>query len=389
MKILYHHRIRSKDGQYVHVEELVHALRAAGHEVVVVGPAAIEQEAFGADAGFVGWLKRRLPRALYEMLEMAYAFVDYARLVRAVRRHRPDGLYERYNLFLPSGTWVKRRFKLPMLLEVNAPLYHERKNTHGIALDRLAAWSERRTWRGADFVLPVTAVLAGYVRARGVPDARIVVVPNGIDTARFGNVPAAAAAKRRLGLEGRFVLGFVGFMRAWHGLERVVELLALAAHQNRHLLLVGDGPARTELEQTARRLGVAGRVTITGVVARAALADYIAAFDVALQPDVVPYASPLKLFEYLGYGRVIVAPAAPNIKEVLVDGENAILFEPGSAASLAAAVERACTDAALRARVAAGARATIIRGGFTWEHNAQVVTRLFHQLLERGGAARA
>jgi hypothetical protein len=56
MKILYHHRIRSKDGQYVHVEEMTAAFARLGHEIVLVGPAAIETEEFGSDAGAVGRL---------------------------------------------------------------------------------------------------------------------------------------------------------------------------------------------------------------------------------------------------------------------------------------------------------------------------------------------
>src|SRR6266481_3482917 len=143
MKILYHHRIGSKDGQYVHIEELVSALRRRGHDVVIVGPPATAREDFGAEAGFVGVLKRYLPRFAYELLELTYALLDYRRLVRAIKRSRPDCLYERYNLYLPSGVWAHRRFGLPMLLEVNAPLYAERKKYHGISLDRLARWTER------------------------------------------------------------------------------------------------------------------------------------------------------------------------------------------------------------------------------------------------------
>ena len=73
MKILYHHRIRSKDGQYVHVEEMIHALRALGHEVIIVAPAAMETEDFGADAGAVAWMKRHLPKWIYELLELSYS----------------------------------------------------------------------------------------------------------------------------------------------------------------------------------------------------------------------------------------------------------------------------------------------------------------------------
>ena len=61
MKILYHHRTRSKDGQYVHISELIGALRRLGHEVVVVAPAAMEHAKFGDDAGLVALLKRHVP----------------------------------------------------------------------------------------------------------------------------------------------------------------------------------------------------------------------------------------------------------------------------------------------------------------------------------------
>lgn len=383
MKILYHHRIRSKDGQYVHIEELTAALKRLGHEIVMVGPAAVEHESFGADAGAIAWLKRYLPRFVYELLEFAYALLDYRRLARAIRTHRPDCLYERYNLYLPSGVWARSRFRLPLLLEVNAPLYAERKKYNGISLDRLARWTERRAWCGADTVLPVTQVLADEVRRVGVPPARIVVIPNGIDIDRFGCAPTPPVAKASLGLSGRLVLGFVGFMREWHGLDRVIDLVCADASGTRHLLLVGDGPARAGLERRARDLGVAERVTFTGVIDRDRIADYVAAFDIALQPEVVAYASPLKLFEYLALGRAIVAPATPNIMEILTHEQNALLFSPGIPAEFAAAVERLCGDAPLRARLEQAARATIGARGLTWDNNARRVSALFEQLLRK------
>ena len=381
MKILYHHRIRSKDGQYVHVEEMIAALKALGHEIVIVAPTAMEKEEFGADAGMVAWMKRHLPRMLYELLEFAYAVLAYFRLRRAVHEHRPDCLYERYNLFLPAGIWLKRRYGLPMLLEVNAPLYEERARYDGIALRRLAQWTQHSTWRGADYVLPVTRVLGDIVAAAGVPEARIRVIPNGIDPARFSAAPDTATAKRMLGLQDKLVLGFTGFLRDWHGLDSVIDLIARDADAARHLLVIGDGPARATLEAQARRLGIADRLTITGIVGRDDIARHVAAFDIALQPAVVAYASPLKLFEYLALGRAIVAPAQPNIMEILSDGKNAVLFEPGNPDALAAAIERVSRDAELRQRIAAGARASIAEQGLTWHRNAERVSQLFHELL--------
>lgn len=381
MKILYHHRIRSKDGQYVHIEELTNALRELGHEIIMVGPSAVQKEEFGAEAGMVAVLKKYLPKFVYELLELAYAVMDYWSLVGAVKKHRPDCIYERYNLYVPSGIWLKRRFKLPMLLEINAPLYDERKKYDGIALDRLARWTENFAWRGADYVLPVTQVLAERVKLAGVLDARIVVIPNGINIESFSRIPATNIAKTALGLQDRLVLGFVGFMREWHGIERVLDLVADNRDKNLHLLLVGDGPARAGLERRARVLGIEDRLTITGVVGRDRIADHIAAFDIALQPQVVKYASPLKLFEYLALGRTIVAPATPNIKEVLTDGQNALLFNPNDRTGLEEAVQRLCSDEQLRERLAADAAATIQTRGLTWQHNARRVVELFRQLL--------
>ena len=385
MKILYHHRTRSKDGQYVHISELISALRSLGHDVMVVAPAAMEHAKFGDDAGLVALLKRYVPHFAYEVMEFAYAFLAYLRLRRAVLSFRPDCLYERYSLFLPAGVWIKKAFGLPMLVEVNGPLFEERdRHEGGISLRRLARWSQHYVWRSADFVLPVTGVLAETVIAAGVAKERVRVIPNGIDPERFGNNSLSApAAKAKLGLGDRLVLGFTGFVREWHGLDRVVDLVAERVDKDSglHLLIVGDGPARETLQARARERGIVDRVTVTGVVDRDRVPDYVAAFDVALQPAVVPYASPLKLFEYLAMGRAIVAPATPNILEVLNDGENAVLFDPDRPDGMPRAIERILNDGELRRRVADGARATIARRKLTWGNNAQRVVELFGRLL--------
>ena len=166
-----------------------------------------------------------------------------------------------------------------MLHEVNAPVFEERAKYDGIALPWLARWSERYTWCGADYVLAVTEVLAKRVEAAGVNRDNIVVIPNGINTDDFGGEIDNEQAKRRLGLEGKLVLGFTGFVRDWHGLEKVIELFA-SADPGWHLLIVGDGPARDTLEKRAVALNVTNRLTITGVVRR----EHVAAYAMNMLP---------------------------------------------------------------------------------------------------------
>jgi len=384
VKILYHHRTRSKDGQYVHIEEMIDALREQGHEVIIVAPPSAESEAFGSDAGLVASLKRHLPQWFYELMELAYSLVAYRRLDKAVKLHRPDCLYERYNLFLPAGIWLKRRYKLPMLLEINAPIFEERARYDGLSLKRLARWSQGYAWRNADYVLPVTQVLADIVAAYGVERERIVVIPNGINEKRFAQAPDVAAAKTALGLQDKLVLGFTGFVRDWHGLDKVIDLIAQdPPESSRHLLVVGDGPARAALEQQARNLNISHRVSFTGIVGRDDVARYVAAFDIALQPAVVAYASPLKLFEYLALGKAIVGPAQPNLMEILKDNHNAVLFDPEHSNGLPQAISRLCADAVLRQAIGTSARKTIQTKELTWRANARHATRLFVKLLAR------
>ncbi|MGI4850305.1 MAG: glycosyltransferase family 4 protein [Janthinobacterium lividum] len=384
MKILYHHRTRSKDGQYVHIEEMIGALRGLGHEVIVVSPPSAENEDFGADAGYVAVLKRYLPKWFYELAELGYSLVAYRRLAKAVEQHKPDCLYERYNLFLPAGIWLKRKYKLPMLLEINAPIFEERVRYDGLSLHGLARWSQGYAWNNADMVLPVTQVLADMVGAYGVPKERMVVLHNGINGARFDHAPDVESAKAALGLQGQMVLGFTGFVRDWHGLNKVIDMIATDPPESkRHLLVVGDGPVRSALEQQAAALDIRDRVTFTGVVERDDVARHVAAFDIALQPAVVAYASPLKLFEYLALGKAIIGPAQPNLTEILTDGQNSVLFDPKHGEGMSGAISRLCNDAGLRATIGANARKTIAEKKLTWRENAECVVQLFAGLAAK------
>lgn len=351
---------------------MVDALREAGHEVLVVGPPAYEKAELGGESSGLSVLRRWMPSSLMEVAELGYGVPAYRRLARAVRDFRPDAIYERYNLYHLVGALVARRHGLPFLLEVNAPLAEERARFGGLKLRRLAARAEAFVWRSADRVLPVTEVLAGHVVAAGVDPRRIEVVHNGIDLADFPQAaPPPGAAKDEI------VLGFVGFVRPWHGLDALIRAIAAWRQSPRmSLVVVGEGPAREGLEGLARELGIADRVRFTGLATRDAVPGLVAGFDVALQPAAVPYASPLKVFEYMAAGRPIVAPDQPNLREVLQDGQTALLFDPSREGAMWEAVVRLATDPALRNRLGAAARAEIIARDRTWSGNARRVTAL-------------
>ncbi|MEN9537859.1 MAG: hypothetical protein RLZZ126_94 [Pseudomonadota bacterium] len=377
MHILYHHRTASRDGQAVHIDEMIAAMRSLGHTVQVVAP-EVGAAASGGMGGGLGWVQRMramLPKAAYELLELLYSWVAVRRLLSAAKDRKPDFIYERYNLFLLAGVWAKQKLEIPLILEVNAPLVQERSlHSDGLSFRALARWAEAKVWRSADLVLPVTEVLASHVRAVGVPDTRILVLANGINREHFSDVPALEQAKQALGLQGKTVLGFTGFVRSWHGVDRVVTWLAgPASPADAFLLVVGDGPERAPLEALARTLKVDHKVRFTGVIDRADVPRHVAAFDVALQPAVTAYASPLKLMEYLVLGKAVVAPDEPNLLEILRHDDNALIFSAKDPAGLESALSVLCADSALRERLGQRARATIAEKRLTWVENASRV----------------
>lgn len=353
---------------------MIAALREAGHTVEIVEPKRVD--ALQTSRG-----KQLLPKFLYELLEFGYSGLEFLQLARAVLTRRPDALYERANVYMLSGAWTARLFSLPFLLEVNAPLAEEREKFGGLAMPRLAHWTETAMWRQADRVLPVTAVLGRYIAAAGVSPEHIVVTSNGVDLKRFGPTAPGGRADLPFDRDSGPILGFVGYIRDWHGLPHIVDLMAkdeaLAATR---LVVVGDGPGRSALEARAEQLGIGNRVHVTGIIERDQLASYIRAFDIALQPEVTPYASPLKLFEYMALGRAIVAPNAENIREILTDGENSLLFEPDSQEALGASVRRLVADPALRHRLGAAASTKIIESNITWRRNADRAASLICEL---------
>jgi glycosyltransferase involved in cell wall biosynthesis len=205
----------------------------------------------------------------------------------------------------------------------------------------------------------------------GVPEERLLLTPTGVDLELFAEPQDPAPLRRRLGLEDRFVVGWVGSFRRFHALEQAVD--ALAALPGMALLLVGDGPERPRIERLARDRGVPA--VCTGTVAHHELPVHLAAMDAAvvLAPPGQPFHySPLKVAEYLAAGLPVVAPAVGQLAERLTDGVDAIVVPPQDVNALAAALRRLRDDPEERARLGKAARAAA-EAEWSWEHQARRV----------------
>jgi glycosyltransferase involved in cell wall biosynthesis len=393
MRILYHHRTRSEDAQGVHIYEMITAFRELGHEVDVV--ALVRGD--GAPArtrGALVWkyIRRCAPTWFYELLALFYNAYGYRRLVAAIRAKRPDFIYERYALNTFCGVWASRKFAIPLVLEVNAPLFLEQQALGRLAFASIARFSERWVCSHSTWTIAVSHTLKALLVQEGVPGDRVVVIPNGVDARKFHPAVSGAPVRRRYDLGDAPVVGFIGWFRPWHGLEMLVQAMHLSGLFNRgvRLLLAGDGPAYTSLHAYAEQHALLPAVVFSGPVRHEEVPAHIAAIDIAVQPSATEYACPMKLLEYMAMARCIVAPDQPNVREVLPD-RSALYFEVGNRESLARALQEALSDPARREAVGRMALDTVHDRELLWHANARRVLGLVGSLSlgALGDAARA
>jgi glycosyltransferase involved in cell wall biosynthesis len=171
-------------------------------------------------------------------------------LMRRFEHDPPDFIYERASLYATAGVSLARELHVPLLVELNAPLALEQSVYRATGLGELAIRTERYTLLEADAVLTVSTALREHAMSLGVASERVHVVPNGVDALLFQPCLPDAAVRQRWGLDGGPVLGYVGGLRRWHGVEALPPLLEQLGQRYRdlRLVIVGNGPLRGELE---------------------------------------------------------------------------------------------------------------------------------------------
>jgi glycosyltransferase involved in cell wall biosynthesis len=327
-------------GASVHVRSLVSAMHDLGHRVTLVARSWGE-----------GNPAPRVHRAesLHEDPDRA------ARQLEAlIREERPDAVIERYSLESAAARTATRNRGVPLMLEVNAPLAEEATRYRGRD-DPSAEEREHRTLRQADRIQVVSGALLCYVRAvaPGVPSRWI---PNGADVARLRAAAPAAPPE----LAGRTVVGFVGSMKPWHGVEQLLDAFARVrgGHPEAMLVLVGAGPREAEVIERASRADLRGGVLHAGHTPHAEIPSLIARFDVAVAPYLPLerfYFHPLKVVEYLAAGRAVIYADQGDLRELV--GSGGVGYAPGSVKQLADRLALMLGDAGLRSELATCAAA--------------------------------
>lgn len=332
MNILYHHRTLGDGAEGIHIKEMINAFEELGHKVEVVSPIGEKTNIKTRKTVILNKIKPLIPGFFYEIMELGYNFYGFYILSRAAKAFNPDFIYDRYITYNASSILVGKKLKIPVILEVNAPLALERtqERDERLYFKIIANYLEKWVCANSLKTVVVSTPLKEYLIAIGVPEEKISVMPNGVNPKKF--LPFNGKDKHLMDQlkikDKKLIIGFLGILRPWHGIDLILETFRelFGINKHIHLLIVGDGPIKDDIERKIRAYKLKESVTITGRISHKEIFRYINLFDIAVSPKTTFYASPMKILEYMALKKPVVAPDTDNIKDIISHNEDGILF---------------------------------------------------------------
>ena len=362
-----------RKGCSIHVQEMLRAFSQQGHEVTLFAA-----EPGGKPPDDLAHIKvRRIKLASRDRQRAErerLSWLANERLGAKLQAARQfDFVYERYSLWSYAGMQYAAGHGIPGVLEVNAPLIEEQSEHRGLINAGLAREVIAQCVANASLVAAVSEEVCGYVRR--FPGANVQVLPNGVSPARFAEPDYLPAAPHR-----QFTIGFVGSLKAWHGVDSLVDAFAAVRQKtpSSRLLIVGDGPERMSIENQIDSLGLTLNVSMAGAVSPDRIPEYLNQMDVGVAPYPPManfYFSPMKVYEYMAAGVPVVVSDIGQLRELIVDEVNGLVCPAGDRSALVDALMCLQRDPALRKRLGRRGREKVLQQ-HTWSNIARRVIDL-------------
>jgi glycosyltransferase involved in cell wall biosynthesis len=359
------------DGVVTRLRHTLEELARMGDDMLVIAPRYPD----GGPDSYAGAPIYRVPGVPFPPYPRIKLSSAHPGVGRALRRFGPD-LIHAVNPFIlgPSGIFYARRLRVPLVASyhTNVAAYARYYNLN--FWSDAARWWTRQLHNRAEVNLCTSKTTMDYLLKEGIKQVRLW--PQGVDARRFRPDRASQEWRERLsdGHPSCKLLLYVGRLAPEKGIERLKVILQEVP--NTRLAIIGDGPARRDLE----REFAGTRTVFTGVLQGEDLASAYASADAFLFPSTTDTLG-LAMIEALASGLPIVAARSGASQEVVNEGENALLYEADSADSLVAAIRRLFSDDAFREALARRARATAEERD--WESATHTLRGYYEEALGR------
>ena len=320
-------------------------------------------------------------------------------LLKQCRELRPSLIHSASNHVVGmAGAIAAKTLGIPSIYEVRGFWHMSRSAKEPEYQDsehyRMIESLEVQAALESDHVFVLTEHMKQTLVEASVAPSSITLLPNAVDSDRFVPQTRDTKLEKELGLTDRFVVGFLGSMAAYEGLEDLLEAMSLLKAEvgdSVCLLLVGDGAAKEALVARAKALGLDEAVTFTGRVPHDEVSGYYSLMDVLCYPrrslKVCEFVSPLKPFEAMAQEKAVVVSSVAALAEIVEHDVTGLVHTKGDVASLASCLRRLIGDPGLRKSLGENAGAWV-RKERTWQRNAETVSSVYERLLADVGSTR-
>jgi len=287
-----------------------------------------------------------------------------------IASEKPDLVYERGYYMMTAVSVACKKAGVKHVIELNAPYPQEKREMEGFSLlTFLANKAEKTQVLNAHAVVVVSTELQKYFCTKtGVNSSKVVVTPNAVNLQTVNNT--IADKREELGFKSEdLVIGFVGSIFPYHGVDILLDALRKVIQSNDHsvkALIVGDGEILPELKRRVVEWNLSDRVVFTGNVPHAQVYGYIQSMDITVMPKSNWYGSPVKIFEYGIMGKLVIAPDNGPVKDAMVNGVDGLLVNE-TTEGLVAQLNQAMRDKVQAEKMALHFQ-TKIKNQFTWQH---------------------
>lgn len=370
-------------------------LKAIGHDTKIywrsVQPEQIEGDSVRLQVRSA--LKKRISKYVHDLKRLSTNLKYIVEEVRILRDERPDILFLRSELYNFSANWVAGLFGIPVVMEVDCPTAYEHRHMSGrdkMQLPILPEAIEKWNWRKSKALIVLSNIMKDYLLESGVPQEKMIVVPNGADPENFKPGVGGDKVRQEYGVQDKVVIGWAGSLFGWEGVDKLLEMTRhlLEIRDDVAFLFVGGGKNKTVMEETFNASDLGTRVFLTGTVPYEDVPQYIDATDIVLAP--YPkldfwYPSSMKVFEYMSAQKAVVASAVGQINEIIQDGENGFLFNPDDMEEFVQKVLTLVDNAEAREKLSVNARQTVLEK-YTWVGHARTMVGVFNSVLSSEGS---
>lgn len=304
--------------------------------------------------------------------------------------HAASG-YHGYDLAL-KGLALGRHFDVPVIYEVRS--FHEHTWTGDWVYGERSVYTElrkvqeNRCMADADWVVTISETMRESLIGRGVDPAKLTVIPNAIDPAKFATTESPRDVRSRFARPGQVIVGYISNMSRREGHDCLIRAVAELRREGRETvcLLVGDGREREALEKLSRDLGIAQYVHFTGNVDHAEINDYYAAIDVFVVPRrrdlAADLVTPLKPFEAMAMGKALVVSDRPALYEIVGNEDRGLVFRTEDFRDLARKLQGLIDNPDYREHLASRGRSWVMTER-TWTANARRYQELYAEVQAR------